>query len=506
VLNLELIRQNPYHVIGILAGANQRAIAKQRAKINAFQKVGKIIEFDSDLEFTGNPDRSNDALKKAFSNIEINQNKLLNSLFWFTNNNHLDETALTYLQSGDLEKAEDIWEKITNGKDVSSKNFSAFNNLGTLKLATTFSNGSIDFENLKDGVRLKTDLIISGSFRNFCYLVADETYTVEQEKELETFINALLEETNNLKISEAKKIPALIGSVHSKLNTLVSSKLTDSPLHNIERKIEQTRKKRPKNPSEGLNLAKKLYRDTKSDLNTLSEILEKSDLKYKVLADKLAKELLQCGIDYFIDLQKKVESINNQQIDEVVDAFTYAQNVAVGNQTNERIKENIDALTEIKFREVHDLIHLLNEIIKIYKSTEYDILTGQKLVVNDDKVIKFLKNVMTDDVLRKAANINNKDTLSTLIDRLEEALISIGRSQYTYKKVKFLSSLITNQEEISKRLENLAFQIKPNAASVTANATSVAEKANYATGGCLGSIAGYALLIFIFWLLAMIFG
>ncbi len=116
---MELIRQNPYYIVGILAGANQRTIAKQKAKINAFQKVGKRIEFDTDLKFTGNPDRSNNTLEKAFSNIEINQNKLFYGLFWFTHHNHLDETALTYLQSGDLEKVGDIWRKITTGKEVS---------------------------------------------------------------------------------------------------------------------------------------------------------------------------------------------------------------------------------------------------------------------------------------------------------------------------------------------------------------------------------------------------
>jgi len=343
---MELIRQNPYHVIGILAGANQRTIAKQKAKINAFQKVGKSIEFDTDLEFTGNPDRSNGAVEKAFANIEINQNKLFNALFWFANNNHLDETALNYLQSGDLEKAEEIWEKVTSGKEVSSKNFTAFNNLGSLKLASTFANGSIEMENLKEAVRLKTDLLTSDNFNDFCHLVADETYTVDQDKELEIFVNALLEEVNKSKNIEAKKIPALIGNIHPKIKSLVSEKLTDTPLHNIERKTEQTKKARNDNPEDGLQLARKLYRDTKNDLTTLSELLVKTDLKYKMVADKLAKELLQCGIDYFKEYQEDEELHDGDLGHDVMRLFKTARTIALGTQTKERITENIEGLQE----------------------------------------------------------------------------------------------------------------------------------------------------------------
>jgi len=361
---MELIRQNPYHVIGILAGANQRTIARQRAKINAFQKVGKSIEFDTDLEFTGNPERSKGAVEKAFASIEINQNKLFNALFWFVNHNHLDETALNYLQSGDLEKAEDIWQKVTNGKNVSAKNYTAYNNLGTLKLATAFANGSIDVENLKEGIRSKTELLTSDNFNDFCHLVADETYTVDQDKELETFINALLEETNKLKGTEAKKIPAQISTVHPKIKSLVSEKLTDTPLHNIERKTEQTKKKRADIPENGLDLAKKLYRDTKGNLTTLSELLGKSDLKYKIVADKLAKELLQCGIDYFKEYQDREEEHGSGGIPKehsqyagstsstddlgtaVMKLLKTAKSIAVGTQTKERISENIAGLQE----------------------------------------------------------------------------------------------------------------------------------------------------------------
>jgi hypothetical protein len=362
---MELIRQNPYHVIGIWAGSNQRIIAKQKAKINAFLNVGRGISFDTDLTFIGNPDRSRADVEKAFAGIEMNRNKLSHALFWFTNHNHLDETALSYLQAGDVEKTEEIWQKITNGKEVSSRNFTAFNNLSTLALATAFANDKIDLTNLKEGVRLKTELLTSASFPDFCHLVTDETYTVDQEKELAIFVNALLEESNKVAGVEAKQIPALIGSVHPKLTSLVAAKLTDTPLHNLERKTELTKKKRNQNPEAGLQLGNDLYKETKNDLRTLSELLGKPDLKYKMVADKLAKELLQCGIDYFKEYQDREEEHGSGGVPQahaqyaggsavasddlgsaVMKLFITAKSIAVGAQTKDRVAENIQGLQE----------------------------------------------------------------------------------------------------------------------------------------------------------------
>lgn len=342
---MELIRQNPYHVIGILAGANQREIAKQKAKINAFQKVGKKIEFEADFDFIENPDRTIGTIEEAFSNIGINQKKLFNALFWFANLNYLDEAALNHMRSGNIEKAEDIWQKIIAGKPVSPKTISAYNNLGTLKLATAFSNGSVNVESLKEAVKLKTELITSESFKDFSRLVADETYIINQNQELETFITALLEEIQKINSTNTNRLVAEIGSIHPKIKSLVSEKLTEIPINNIERKIEQTKKERVNSPQSGLLLGKSLYKETEDDLTFLADLLGKSDLKYKVLADKLAKELLQCGIDCFKKHQNN-ERVEDRLGPSVMNLFIKAKKIAVGDQAKERISENIKGLQE----------------------------------------------------------------------------------------------------------------------------------------------------------------
>lgn len=343
---MELIKQNPYHVIGVWAGANQRKIAKQKAKINALIKVDKSIDFDTDIELAGKPERSKESIEKAFASIEINQDKLFHALFWFVNNNHIDETALNYLQSNNIDKAKEIWEKITNGKSINHKNFTAFNNLGTLKLALAFSNGTINLNYLQDGVLLKTELITSEYFNEFCNIVADETYNVDQDKELENFINTLLEEVGQEKSEEAKQVPALLSQIHPKLKFLIAEKLTAKPINNIERSIEQTKKQRNENAREAFELARKLYINAKKDLDDLSDILGESDLKYKMIADKLAKEILQCGIDYFQEFRDEEELHEGDLGEDVMKLFKTTKKIAVGTQTKERIDENINGLQE----------------------------------------------------------------------------------------------------------------------------------------------------------------
>lgn len=129
---MKLVQQNPYRIAGILSNTSEKDLLKQKSKIKRFSEVGKAITSDYDFSFLTPVSRENGTIEKAFSNIEQNQDKVNHALFWFLNTNNFDETAINYLKTGDKEKAIEIWEKITDGKEVSSKNFSAFNNIGTL--------------------------------------------------------------------------------------------------------------------------------------------------------------------------------------------------------------------------------------------------------------------------------------------------------------------------------------------------------------------------------------
>ena len=127
---MDIIKNNPYRIAGILSNATTKELEKQRGKIKAFAKVGKEIKSDFDFQILGKINRTEETVNQSFSNVEQNSDKVNYSLFWFLNASPIDKIAFEYLKNGDEEKAIEIWEKVTNDKDVNSKNFSAFNNLG----------------------------------------------------------------------------------------------------------------------------------------------------------------------------------------------------------------------------------------------------------------------------------------------------------------------------------------------------------------------------------------
>jgi len=135
--------------------------------------------------------RNKENLTQAFSHIQQNQDKVNLSLFWFLNANPFDNTAIEYLKKGDEQKAFEIWEKVTQNKEVNSKNFSAFNNLGTYKLLSQSK------DDIKDGIEAKIKLIESEYFENFVHSVADETFTIDNEKQIEKLVDELLAQFKN---------------------------------------------------------------------------------------------------------------------------------------------------------------------------------------------------------------------------------------------------------------------------------------------------------------------
>ena len=293
---MKLIQDNPYRIAGILANSSEKELQKQKSKITKYASIGKQVDSELDFPFFGNVDRSESSITKAFSGIEQNQDKVSHSLFWFLKANTFDETAINYLINGDKEKAVEIWDKVTNGKEVTSKNFSCFNNIGTLKL---LSNSK---DEIKEGLEAKIKLIESPNFADFVHTVADQTYTIDNQKQAEKFVDDLLKQFKG-KYSSSDTLK-LFSNCNGTTQKYLSQKFTEEPIHKIESQIETCKKKRKENKGNAYEFGLKLYTNTKDELALLKSILGTSDLKYKALADQLANEIMQCGIDYFNESQE----------------------------------------------------------------------------------------------------------------------------------------------------------------------------------------------------------
>lgn len=330
---MDIIHNNPYRIAGITSNATTKEVIKQKGKIKAFAKVGKEIETDYDFQVLSTITRTEDSINKAFSNIQQNEDKVSYSLFWFLNASAFDNTAIGYLRNGNQEKAIEIWGKVTQNKEINSKNFSAFSNLGTYKLLSHTQ------DDIKEGIEAKIKLIESDYFENFVNAVADETFTIDTEKQIKKLVDELLIQFKN-KYSSSETME-LFSNCNGSTQKYLSKKFTEEPIHKIESQIESVKNKRNKNKSEayqfGLNLATKC----KGDLVLLKSLLGTTNLKYKTVADQLANEIMQCGIDYFKEWQNTKDPSA-----EGLKLLKYARSIAIGCQTKDRVKENYEGIQE----------------------------------------------------------------------------------------------------------------------------------------------------------------
>jgi hypothetical protein len=504
---MKLIQDNPYRIAGILANSSEKELQKQKSKITKYASIGKQVESELDFPFFGNVDRSESSITKAFSGIEQNQDKVSHSLFWFLKANTFDETAINYLINGDKDKAVEIWDKVTNGKEVTSKNFSCFNNIGTLKLLSDSK------DEIKEGLEAKIKLIESSNFADFVHTVADQTYTIDNQKQAEKFVDDVLKQfKGQYSSSDTLK---LFSNCNGTTQKYLSQKFTEEPLHNIESQIESTKNKRKTNKSGAYELGLKLFVNCKDDLATLKSLLGTSDLRYKMIADNLAKEVMQCGIDYFKELQDVKDPS-----EEGLKLLKYAKSIAVGSQTKERIDSNIGGMEEFKEKDITQAIMLLksvkeayenayNEIVKmakkqlgIYEEDEFIEIGGQRVrmprlqhihnpfetrtinysavedaakkSINWEKVIELIEEVIPINSIEKIKNTSNTEKINEF-----KSLVKFiqGKVSYTYaNKIKYL-----NYWEVAR---------KPTS-SPTSSSSSTTSTSNSGSSGCYIATMAY---------------
>jgi len=216
---------------------------------------------------------------------------------YFLKTSPFDETALNYLASGDVEKAKEIWGKVTNGREISSKNFSSFNNIGTLNL---MSSSTTD---IQQGIESKLKLIQSSHFNDYIHSVADVTFTIDRKKQEAFFIDQLIQQLENESKYSPDEIVSLFVNCGQETQKHINLKFTEDHMHAIEKNIATTKKKRKEHPREAYEYGRLLINQAQAHLDKLIYFLGSNNMQVKMHSDNLAKEIMQCGIDYFKEMK-----------------------------------------------------------------------------------------------------------------------------------------------------------------------------------------------------------
>lgn len=445
---MKLIQENPFRIAGVLVNATEREIIKQKSKLSKMASIGRQVDSELDFSFLNKVNRAEVKLiNKAFSEIEHNQDKLRHSLFWLMKVNIFDELAINYLKNGDLRKAIEILDKVTNGKEITSKNFSSFNNISTLKLNSNYN------AEIKEALELKLKLIESKNFSEFVHLVADHTLIINNHKQSEIFIDDILTQLkNNYSILE---ILNLFNNCSSHVQKYISKRFSEEPYRNIENQIENCKKKRKVNKENAYEYGLRLYTETKTDLSLLKSIIAQDELNYKTIADQLANEIMQCGIDYFNESQKNDSS--EDYLESAKKLTKLADSIAVGKLAKDRAKDSLATLADMKDREINDAIEILNTVKLAYEKAINDIdaqVARMKLTMsynqtidyskiniikakclNWDKVVEVVSNginMKNIDVIQRCLNQDKIMEYKSLVDFLLSKLDPIQKSKVKY--------------------------------------------------------------------------
>ena len=322
---LNIIQNNPYRFLGVCSNAPMAERIANSRRLSAFLKVNKVVSFPLDLDKLMPPlTRTTEGMNAASSSINLPLDQLKYALFWFINASPIDKMALEYLKKGDAAKAMELFCK--------KENFSSLLNKGVLSFITGDDG---------QGIKCITKLIHLREYRDeLVKTICGSTFKISEEETAQLFVDTLLAERN---VGQLKNLFEKYG-FSSDDNALLLGKSINGPIAAINSAIAQAKSVSSKDPNAVYQAGLDLMNSTKADLESIRSILGTSDIQYQMTADNLAKQILQCGINYYNDTTDDDEV----SIDKAMVLQEYAESIAVGKLMRDRCKENTEILKKKK--------------------------------------------------------------------------------------------------------------------------------------------------------------
>ena len=313
---MDIITNNPYRYLGVYSNSPTKERVANKGKMNAFLKVGKPVSFPLDIPaLLPTIERTVETVAHAESELTLPMDQIRFAQFWWMNTTPLDKIAFNHLTSGNIEMAKTIWEKKNNVSSLQNRFvLSVINNdlNEAIKYAeslyTSFSDEFISSV-IGDNIAASTPL---------WQMLIDSL--VNEKVDILPFMDILENEEWKNYISEKTILPLIDALTHA---------------------IDSAKSSRGEGPVSRLKAGQKLMSSTKSTLTQLRKCLKKSDIRYQTIVDKLATEILQCGIDYYND------SDDDDCATKAMKLQKYALTIAVGNMTKQRCKENVEILQKV---------------------------------------------------------------------------------------------------------------------------------------------------------------
>ncbi|MFZ1634947.1 MAG: hypothetical protein WAT43_13785, partial [Chitinophagales bacterium] len=267
------------------------------------------------------------------------------SLFWFYKGNEIDDDAAFDIlkgENGDKEEAQKIWTSAIKGKEITKRNVSCLHNLSTLLLSNAFKGNKIFVKILEDAITLKLKFLESDFSVDLVKIATDENNRTNKVELQLIFLKELHSEIEKNEDFSTDRFLTILNNLDFSAKEEFLKGFVQKPIRQIEDEISKTKTKRQADKRDAEIFGKELYENTEASIDQLKNVLDTSDIRYQNIADKLANEILQCGIDFFQEFKDE----DFDPSDESMNLFDLASSIAVGNIVSQRCEENSENLQE----------------------------------------------------------------------------------------------------------------------------------------------------------------
>ena len=311
---MNILQNNPYRQLGVYSNSPTKERLANHNRMKAFLKVGKSVSFPLDVpQYLSSINRTEASAADAEAKLTLPKDQILHAQFWFIKTTPLDEVAFNHLFAGEIEKAEEIWQK--------RECLSALQNRIVCALIRNRYDSAIMCAEVLYGNTQYLNQFVStiiGTGGNF---------------DVSNLAFSFLDE-----IGASKLLPFI---TNSSWKEHIGEKAVKPLVDSIQEAINIAQKTKGKGSNARLNAGETLRRNTRNAILQLKGFLSTKDLQYQMIADKLGLEILQCGIDYFNDSEEPNAAHKAMSLQK------YAKSIAVGQMAKDRCKENVDILQRI---------------------------------------------------------------------------------------------------------------------------------------------------------------
>ncbi len=287
-------------------------------RMRAFLRVGRPVAYPLDLPRYLPPiNRTEEMVAEADAQFARPKDQLLFSQFWFMKASAVDEVAFNHLFDGDLEKAEEIWQRRVC--------FSSLQNRIVLALVR--------------GDYAKSVPLAETLYGNTQYVeqLASATVGAGVNADASSMAYAFLD-TLCGEVGASALLPHITNEAWK---SHITEKATKTLVDSIRNAIDQAKRSRGQGAMERLVAGETLKNTTSGPLSQLKSLLSTNDLQYQMTADKLGMEILQCGIDYC----EGTEDLNAAE--RALELLQYAKNVVVDQVEKDKCEKEIGTLQQI---------------------------------------------------------------------------------------------------------------------------------------------------------------